>query len=176
MPEQLELFDFQSITPSRKPTLKITLEALQQWKARIVDYQQNLAQPQQMSLFQEEAKPEIDPFSLKRYNSEFYQWDKDEGDNCLYFVVDGAAPLLLYVGETKQSPTQRWKGRHDARDYIENYIALHRRHKLDVAVATAFYWDVPWKKGALRELEQELIQRWRSPFNRESWKYWGKLF
>ena len=176
MPEQLNLFDQKPTTPSRQSTIRISLETLEQWKAKIINLQQSTGQPQQMSLFSNEVKPEIDPFALKLHNWEFFEWGKDEGDNCLYFVLDNVCGLLLYIGETKRSPTLRWKGKHDARDYISNYVALHRRHKLDVAVNVAFYWDVPGEKGALRELEQQLIQQWRSPFNRESWKHWGKLF
>ncbi len=41
-------------------------------------------------------------------------------DACIYFVIDSAARLLLYVAETCRS-NKRWKGTHDCKRYIEKY-------------------------------------------------------
>ena len=37
-------------------------------------------------------------------------------------------------------------------------------------------FDVPTERRARQNLESELIEKWRSPFNRESWKFWGQPF
>jgi hypothetical protein len=55
----------------------------------------------------------IDPFMLQLHPSEFYRLpERGESVVCLYFVVDNTLPILLYVGETKHTPAQRWKGAH----------------------------------------------------------------
>jgi hypothetical protein len=51
---------------------------------------------------------------------------------CIYFIIDNALPLLLYVGETMQTAKQRWNGTHDCKDYAMNYVELHRKHDLEV--------------------------------------------
>ncbi|WP_413167703.1 hypothetical protein ACL6C3_13530 [Capilliphycus salinus ALCB114379] len=95
---------------------------------------------------------------------------------CLYFVIDSALPLLLYVGETKQTPKERWSGVHDCRGYIENYLALNYQCQIKTCVGIGFWWDTPIDRKARQQLEQALIQRWKSPFNKECWKFWGKPF
>ena len=47
---------------------------------------------------------------------------------------------------------------------------------MKVAVVTAFYFNVPDNRKLRQQLESELIEMWRSPFNRESWKWWGQPF
>ncbi|NJL84371.1 MAG: hypothetical protein HC890_18220 [Chloroflexaceae bacterium] len=83
---------------------------------------------------------------------------------------------MLYVGETKLSATQRWQGVHDCKDYIFHYIELHRRYQLPVTVGAAFWPHLPPRKKLLQQWERALIYRWRSPFNKESWHYWGQPF
>jgi hypothetical protein len=86
------------------------------------------------------------------------------GDECLYFIIDSAADLILYVGETCRS-NKRWKGIHACKDYIASYQDLHYRYGLQTAVNTAFWWDAPVERRARQELELNLILKWRSPFN-----------
>ncbi|MEO0688447.1 MAG: GIY-YIG nuclease family protein, partial [Cyanobacteria bacterium J06649_11] len=44
------------------------------------------------------------------------------------------------------------------------------------AVNIAFWWDAPDSTRPRQKLELELIQKWRSPFNKENWKLWGQPF
>ncbi|MFM6358500.1 MAG: hypothetical protein ACKPH7_23260, partial [Planktothrix sp.] len=149
--KQLSLFD--EPTPpllNQQPKLKLTVEQLTDWKTQIFNHQQQVlkeSQPQQTTLFDlapVHCDPDcINPFSLQVHNSQFYK-GKETGDRiCIYFVIDRVLPILLYVGETKQSPKERWLGTHDCRRYIDRYIQLHRDYQLDVQVATAFWWDTP---------------------------------
>ncbi|WP_317111712.1 hypothetical protein [Chroococcidiopsis sp. SAG 2025] len=47
---------------------------------------------------------------------------------------------------------------------------MNRKHKLDVAVVAAFWWDVPANTKSRQQLELALIQKWRSPFTNQSRK------
>ena len=71
---------------------------------------------------------------------------------------------------------KRWNGVHDCKDSIFNYIELHRKYKMTVEVVSAFYFNVSTERKLRQNLESELIEKWRSPFNRESWKWWGQPF
>jgi hypothetical protein len=97
------------------------------------------------------------------------------GDACLYFVVDSAVELILYIGETCRS-NKRWKGIHDCKDYIKSYQSLHYQYGLKTAVNIAFWWDTPVQTRPRQQLEQALIQKWKSPFNKENWQRWGQPF
>ncbi|BAZ83818.1 hypothetical protein PN497_11910 [Sphaerospermopsis kisseleviana CS-549] len=105
----------------------------------------------------------------------FYRMPDDYGQAALYFIIDSASELLLYIGETKHS-NKRWKGVHDCKSYIENYQELHHRYQLQTAVNIAFWWDAPVERKPRQDLEQALIQMWRSPFNKEMWELWGQPF
>ncbi len=163
----------------------IGCEALQNWKQRIWRYQQQvLAVPpnQQGALFdwvQPAIVDQIDrlnPFTLPQQNTEFWRWKaSDAGQAAFYFVIDYELPILLYVGETVKS-NQRWKGEHDCKRYLLNYISAHRLHQLTVAVNTAFWVGAPEATRSRQQLESDLISKWRSPFNKENWNFWGTPF
>ncbi|WP_366933275.1 GIY-YIG nuclease family protein [Nostoc sp. NMS7] len=97
------------------------------------------------------------------------------GDACIYFIIDSAASLVLYVGETCCS-NKRWKGIHACKDYIASYQDLHYRYGIQTAVNIAFWWNTPTDRRARQELELSLILKWRSPFNKENWERWGQPF
>jgi hypothetical protein len=86
-------------------------QALVWWKSQIYDYQQQAkaSKPlQQIALFDQApahcAPDSINPFSLRLSPMSFYRLPADSrGDACIYFVIDSAAQLLLYVGETCRS-------------------------------------------------------------------------
>ncbi|MEI6427067.1 MAG: GIY-YIG nuclease family protein [Pseudanabaena sp. ELA607] len=119
---------------------------------------------------------QIDPFELAVYPAEFYRLPQLVGnDACIYFVIDQSAQLLLYVGETCRSQ-KRWQGAHDCKRYIQNYQLLHYQHQQPAAVVITFAWDVPQSPHQRKQLEQQLIQLWRSPFNRENWHHWQAPF
>ncbi|WP_317106520.1 hypothetical protein [Chroococcidiopsis sp. SAG 2025] len=168
-PNQLSLFsNLQPERATRPETLVMDAPALMRWKSRIYDYQRRVRESepmQQTALFDltpAHCDPDsIDPFALRLHPSEFYRLPDNDSEACLYFVIDNTLPILLYVGETKRTPSQRWKGVHDAKSYITNYISLHRQYGLDVAVVAAFWWDVPAETRARQQLELALIQKWR---------------
>ncbi|MHC5832846.1 MAG: GIY-YIG nuclease family protein, partial [Nostoc sp.] len=55
---------------------------------------------------------QIDPLLLRLVPMSFHRMPADNpGDVSLYFIVDSAASLVLYVGETCRS-NKRWKGIH----------------------------------------------------------------
>ncbi len=177
--KQLKLFsELQPNCSKRFPQLEMSVGTLHQWKQRIFDYQQSApsSQPQQQTLFELAPNPcnvdTLDPFALQLHNLSFCD-QPDWGDRtCLYFAMAVApaiaydtakpTPLLLYVGETERSPKQRWMN-HYCHRYIGNYIEMHRRYSLDVAVGIAFWFGAPINRKQQLKLESELIYRWRSP-------------
>lgn len=158
-------------------------DALVCWKSRIFDYQQQVreskpaAQGTLFDIASTHCDPNtIDPFSLKLITMQFWRMPANSpGYPCIYFVVDNTLPILLYVGESCKS-NQRWKGVHDCKRYVEKYHALHHKHGLERAVSIAFWFDTPANRTARLDLELSLILRWRSPFNKECWKWWGQPF
>jgi hypothetical protein len=165
-------------------------EQLMRWKESIFAYQQTVKvtpPPQQTTLFELATTTwhqpdEIDPFALPSHSSLFWRQASlaepldSSNQGCLYFILDRSIPLLLYVGETKLTPNQRWQGTHDCKDYILQYIELHRRYQLTVEVVSAFWPHIPPQKKILQQWERHLILKWRSPFNKECWQWWGKPF
>jgi hypothetical protein len=156
--------------------------SLEKWKKRINNYQQQIRnyKVEQKSLlnnYESSWKPEdLDPFSLTTHADQFYDLPQyKNSESCLYFILDVAFPLLLYVGETKLSPKERWKT-HDCKNYLKNYLELHRIYQMKVTVRSAFWWGIPPQRKFRQTLEKELILRWRSPFNKENWPRWGQPF
>ncbi|WP_334955736.1 GIY-YIG nuclease family protein [Nostoc sp.] len=183
-PNQLNLFSDLTVTPARTAkTLVMSLEALLKWKSQIFEYQHYVREnkpPQQTALFDLTPKycdpDQIDPLLLRLVPMSFYRMPANSpGDACLYFIIDSAAGLILYVGETCRS-NKRWQGIHACKDYIASYQDLHYRYGMKTAVNAAFWWDAPVARRARQELELNLILKWRSPFNKENWERWGQPF
>ncbi len=189
-PNQLELFSAQQLNSSRASRREVLLmdaDALVRWKSQIAAHQQRAKESKsvQDTLLDFAAfnstpvhcDPDaINPFSLRLYPTLFYRLPADSpGEACIYFVLDNASHLVLYIGETACS-NKRWKGTHDCKRYIENYQDLHNRHGLKTAVNITFWWDAPPETRPRQQLEQALIQKWKSPFNKENWERWGQLF
>lgn len=190
MSEQYSLFSQSQLRDIKRPTVKspeafyLSSPSLDQWKQRIYRFQQGIVAelelPQQHSLLDPPSGSDsvlsLNPFSLPQQNTEFWRNQfPDVGVPAFYFVTDAELPLLLYVGETCHSNT-RWKGEHDCKRYLLNYVELHRRYQSSVAVRISFYLDAPAPARDRQKLEQRLIQKWRSPFNKENWKHWGTPF
>lgn len=157
-------------------------DELQGWKQRIAQYQSTVraAPPATQGTLFDLVEPSpadtLDPFGLTPQNAEFWRGQFQEaGVPALYFVVDHKADLLLYVGETIKS-NQRWKGVHDCKRYILSYVEVHRTHNLAVAVNIGFWPYAERDRQARQSLELDLIHRWRSPFNKENWSFWGTPF
>ncbi|MHC5819130.1 MAG: GIY-YIG nuclease family protein [Nostoc sp.] len=183
-PNQLNLFSNLPLTPARRAeALVMSADALLRWKSQIFDYQQKVREnkrPEQVTLFDlapNDYDPDrIDPLLLRLVPMSFHRMPADNpGDVSLYFIVDSAASLVLYVGETCRS-NKRWKGIHACKDYIASYQDLHYRYGIQTAVNAAFWWDAPTDRRARQELELSLILKWRSPFNKENWERWGQPF
>ncbi|QYO62574.1 GIY-YIG nuclease family protein [Leptolyngbya sp. 7M] len=184
-----ELSGCYTVTP--KTELEISRSALSAWKQRIFEYQQQVKQQlpmQQGSLFdwsdQLTSNPEpdvtdpdsLDPFGLPQQNTEFWRWKaEDAGVAALYFVIDYEWPILLYVGETVKS-NQRWKGEHDCKRYLLNYRQSHYQYQLQSMLGIAFWSQAPVQTRPRQKLESALIHKWRSPFNKENWQFWGTPF
>lgn len=193
---QLQQQVSQSRFESLSPTLQLSAAELSGWKSRIAGFQQGVAiapPPQQGSLFAVAEAPgqyggssdasfnsprreEINPFTLPQQNTEFWRWQFDDvGIAALYFVIDYRAHLLLYVGETVKS-NQRWKGEHDCKRYLLNYRQVHYDHDCDSQLGIAFWPHAPAERKPRQQLESALIRRWRPPFNKENWQFWGTPF
>ncbi|MEM1279552.1 MAG: GIY-YIG nuclease family protein [Cyanobacteria bacterium P01_D01_bin.6] len=160
----------------------LTAAELTAWKQRVQAFQQTVKTSvgaTQGSLFGgHDTSPtdDIDPFTLPQRNAEFWREQfTDVGNAALYFVVDHEADLLLYVGETVKA-NQRWKGTHDCKRYILNYVSAHRTAQLPVQVNIGFWPYAPADRKARQALESDLIRKWRSPFNKENWRPWATPF
>ena len=183
MSKQLSLFEVQSALRVEQPQKLMSKDTVLKWKSKIFKDQQRTLQTKatkQTSLFNVPLShcdsDSINPFTLKLHSSQFYRMQEHGDRNCIYFIIDNSLPLLLYVGETKQTAKQRWNGVHDCRDYILNYIELHRKYDLEVRVCSAFWYDTPSDRKSRLKLESELIKKWQSPFNKENWRRWGQPF
>jgi hypothetical protein len=160
------------------------LAELQTWKQRVAEFQaavRSTPAVSQGSLFDGivvDLSPAeaIDPFILPPQNAEFWRGQfQESGVPALYFVVDYEADVLLYVGETIKS-NQRWKGVHDCKRYILNYVETHRTHGATATVNIGFWPYAAADRKARQALESELIHKWRSPFNKENWTFWSTPF
>jgi len=160
--------------------------SLQGWKDAIAKHQSSLTAmipASQTSLFElpnHHCDPHaIAPFKLPFQPAEFYRLPNADGDACIYFVIDLVAsiqsPVLLYIGETCRSH-KRWKGIHDCKRYLLNYRELHNTHNLPTQVVMTFWWDAPTSTRPRQQLERLLIEKWRSPFNKENWSFWATPF
>jgi hypothetical protein len=165
----------------KEPSL-ISNSSLQNWKKRINSYQQKIRfyKVEQKSLidnYESSWKPDdLDPFTLTTHPDQFYDLPQyKNSQSCLYFILDTACPILLYVGETKLSPKERWHN-HDCKNYLKKYLELHRLYQIQVTIRSAFWWGIPQQRKLRQFLEKELILKWRSPFNKESWPWWGQPF
>ncbi|MBS3029158.1 MAG: hypothetical protein HCA25_19350 [Dolichospermum sp. DET50] len=119
--EQLSLFSNAEYKALRNQKPVMDAYSLEQWKSRIFTYQQrirNTELPQQVSLFDVPSShcnpEEIDPFKLHLQSMAFYRMPDNYGQAALYFIVDSASEILLYVGETCHSNKRR-KNTHDCK-------------------------------------------------------------
>ena len=183
-----------------QPPTTVGLGELKAWKNRVIDFQTQLsAIEQQGCLFGESNASNsngdssyskttlsnlvstINPFELRKQNTEFWRWQFDDvGVAAMYFVIDYAStahscPVVLYIGETIKS-NQRWKGEHDCKRYLLNYRQAHYDNGLGSELGIAFWPKAPGDRKARQQLELALIRHWRSPFNKENWRFWNTPF
>lgn len=126
---QLDLFADIAIpkSTSKSESLCMDADALMQWKTKIAAHQQHakahqLVQGALFNVAEAHVDPDkIDPFSLRPCPMSFYRLPADSpGAACIYFVIDSAAQIVLYIGETCWS-NKRWKGTHDCKRYLDKY-------------------------------------------------------
>ncbi len=182
--DELNLFEVESGPRKVKKELKMSFEQLRDWKLRIANYQKSVRRGEQnvvqTSLFKTQSShcdPDlIDPCSLSLHSMAFYRLPSSEcSQAALYFVIDSIENIILYIGETSQI-SRRWRTVHKCKDYLSSYQDLHYRYQLPTAINIAFWWDVPLVKRHRQNLEHTLIQKWRSPFNKENWGVWSQPF
>ncbi len=168
---------------SRPAEHHLSADSLRDWQQRIVDWQQGVRREgvaPALDLFGNplpgQLAEAIEPLTLVRRSLNFWRWPSDaSGTAAIYFVIDYERELLLYVGETCKAD-QRWKGEHDCKRYVASYQGLANRLGVETAVAIAFWMDAPTRTRERQQLESDLIRRWRSPFNKENWRFWGTPF
>lgn len=177
-----------------QPPAKVGLTELKAWKKRIIAFQAQLSATEQQNIEQQgslfgsgdhstlsDLVSAIAPLELRQQNTEFWRWQFDDvGVAAMYFVIDYASsahssPVILYIGETIQS-NQRWKGEHDCKRYLLNYRQAHYDNGLASELGIAFWPEAPCDRKARQQLESALIRHWRSPFNKENWRFWNTPF
>jgi hypothetical protein len=53
---------------------------------------------------------------------------------------------------------------------------VHYQNQLETLLGIAFWSLAPTQTRDRQRLEAALIRRWRSPFNKENWEFWGTPF
>lgn len=162
-------------------------EQLLSWQQRLAAHQARLfsgeaptTRQQQLWADPPEQQPGINPLELQPQPLSFWRWPQPQVQGpALYFVIDrsldGERPLLLYIGETARAE-QRWKGEHDCKAYLASYAEALQKAGLRTRLSISFCADAPADTKARRALEQQLIQRWLPPFNKETRGRWATPF
>ncbi len=187
---QGHLFPNQVLSAGLAPRQELILsrDLLQNWQRRIQGHQADLFQGEpdiarQSSLFGSDHETVIDqlkPLQLTPLPLSFWRWPNSPHHGpAVYLVMDRPAdlntPLLLYVGETIAAD-RRWKGEHDCKAYLAAYAEALAKAGLTSQLSIRFWSDVPESTKARRQLEQQLIQRWLPPFNKETRARWSTPF
>lgn len=160
---------------------------LRDWQSRIYEYQKPLLEGEpptaaQTQLFvpQTSLSSDLHPLRLHPLPLSFWRWPQSPHQGAaIYLVMDKPdhlpAPVLLYVGET-QAADRRWKGEHDCKRYLAAYGEALSSAGLNSQPSIRFWGDVPQATRARRRLEQQLIQTWLPPFNKETRERWATPF
>ena len=170
------------------PDLPLQQDQLLRWQQQLHAHQAPLfrgepAAAGQVSLFPDapaDNAAAFDPLALTPLPLSFWRWPVSHHQGAaIYLVLDRPAnleqPLLLYVGET-MAADRRWKGEHDCKAYLAAYGEALQRCSLSPCLSIRFSSDVPRSTRARRALEQQLIQRWLPPFNKETRQRWSTPF
>ncbi|MGD1936440.1 MAG: GIY-YIG nuclease family protein [Cyanophyceae cyanobacterium] len=183
--EELWLLDPAAIaTPTQVQGLPtLNAEALEDWIAKVHQFQHRARHaplPRQPDLFGGvEIHPgdpyQVDPFALDSYPFNFYESAQGPQQPAIYFVRDTQAHIILYIGEAKNA-RDRWKGVHDCKRYVTNYRTQHFECQSSCRIDIGFWLDAFPDAHRRQDQEQTLIQRWRSPFNKENWHHWATPF
>ncbi len=168
--------------------LKIRKETLELWQQKISTYQSPLFKNTppshvQNSLFPDFNAPKnnlISPLELTALPLSFWRWPESPHHGpAIYLVMDkseaSSQHLMLYIGETVAA-NKRWRGEHDCKEYLASYSEALIEANLNPSLSIRFWTDVPKDTKARRQIEQELIQKWLPPFNKETRTRWSTPF
>ncbi len=188
---QYNLFNNNDIFFSKKNLLQDILihkKIIKEWQEKIINHQSQIfkygykdaAQPSLFQSSSEELDEPFNPIELTPLPLSFWKWPKamHEGP-AVYFVmdkiIDSDEDIILYIGETI-SAEKRWKGEHDCKNYLSNYSESLQKANMSTKLNIRFWLDVPIKTKERRKLEQQLIQAWLPPFNKETREIWATPF
>ena len=190
---QGDLFSSVPLGSTPTPELLLTADQLRAWQQRLHDFQsprfrRDICGSGQTDLWSGNvadaatsiSPTAIDPLALTPLPLSFWRWaESPHRGAAIYFVMDRPPhldhPLLMYVGETKDAD-RRWKGEHDCKAYLSAYGEALQRCQMSHQLSIRFCTDVPTDTRARRRLEQQLIQHWIPPFNKETRQRWATPF
>ena len=168
--------------------ISIEKKVLKEWQEKIINHQSSILKSNsrdvtQSSLFEsisEKLNQTFNPTQLTPLPLSFWKWpDAIHKGPAVYFVMDtvinSEENIILYIGETI-SAEKRWKGEHDCKSYISNYLETLQKANITTNLNIRFWLDVPIKTKERRQLEQDLIQTWLPPFNKETRGIWATPF
>ena len=188
---QYDLFNSNDLNFSDKSysqDISIEKHIIKKWQEKIISHQSPIFKTgnihiNQPSLFEScslETYEIFNPMALSPQPLNFWRWPKTmiEGP-AIYFVMDqiinSKENIILYIGETIAAE-RRWKGEHDCKNYLSNYSESLQKANLTTKLNIRFWIDVPINTTARRKLEQQLIQTWLPPFNKETRGMWATPF
>ncbi len=188
---QHDLFNKNDINHSTNNTFKnihINKKVIEEWQSKIINHQSLMLEngyknSNQSSLFEtasEEPTQIFNPLELTPLSLSFWRRQKSIHEGAaIYFVIDKTINfdknIILYIGETL-SAEKRWKGDHDCKNYLSNYSEALQKEGLTSQLNIRFWLDVPSETKDRRKLEQDLIQTWLPPFNKETRGIWSTPF
>ncbi len=168
--------------------IRLSKDLLKTWQKRLHSHQAQLfsnleTAPRQGSFFNPEKIDPINhfnPMKLTPLPLSFWRWPSSPHKGpAVYLVMDRPTyldkPILLYIGETINAD-KRWKGEHDCKEYLSAYNEALTAVNLSSQLSIRFWTDVPKATKARRKLEQQLIQLWLPPFNKETRSRWATPF
>ncbi len=171
-----------------KKELSLTKEILENWQKKVQTYQSKLFKEKytdqaQGSFFKRDLRSSVkslNPLKLTPLPLNFWRWPISTHQGpAIYIVMDKPinleSHLLLYIGETLAAD-KRWKGEHDCKNYLMAYEEAFKKAGLATQLSIRFWIDVPKDTKPRRKLEQELIQHWLPPFNKETRNRWSTPF
>ena len=186
---QSELFNSKINTSANLPysnDLKVKRKTLMIWRNKIYNHQSKILENKQKTNSQQSLLTEIksfddkkiNPFSLQPLSLNFWRTKQSVHQGpAMYFVIDNMvnSRIILYIGETN-SANKRWKGEHDCKNYLINYKEALAYNNLKSHQDIRFFLDVPREVKLRRKLEQNLINLWLPPFNKETRDRWTTTF
>ncbi len=168
--------------------INISKKVIEEWQDKIIQHQSPIfkygcQKTHQTTLFEslsENLNETFNPTELTPLPLNFWRWpNTNHVGPAVYFVMDkiinSNEDIILYIGETL-SAEQRWKGEHDCKRYLSSYSEILQKAKAITNLNIRFWLDVPLNTKERRKLEQNLIQTWLPPFNKETRGIWATPF